>query len=219
MLVGEISAALPSGRCILVVLGQPCRGSGLVRELHFFSFLFFCSPFLFPSLLYFNLLEALERIPKTVEYNSFLCTRHEVIECAVLISASTGALLACAQFLQIFRGLYACGNPVPFLCWRVALQRFCREAGVKLRRVNKLFLTGTGAEEHAGLTGLLLSLSDLGSPMLEIFGPSGVDKLVVRKGAVCSCHGTGILFLFLWASRGRAAPSILLVFEQGMKSP
>lgn len=60
-------------------------------------------------------------------------------------------------------------------------QRFCAEAGVKLAKVNKLFLTGTGAEEHAGLSGLVLTLSALGSPVLEVFGPTGVDKLVVRK--------------------------------------
>lgn len=58
-------------------------------------------------------------------------------------------------------------------------QRFCGEAGVKLGKVNKLFLTGTGAEEHAGLSGLILTLSALGSPVLEVFGPSGIDKLVV----------------------------------------
>ncbi|CAM9952977.1 unnamed protein product, partial [Ectocarpus sp. 8 AP-2014] len=57
-------------------------------------------------------------------------------------------------------------------------QRFCGEAGVKLAKVNKLFLTGTGAEEHAGLSGLILTLSALGSPALEVFGPTGVDKLV-----------------------------------------
>ncbi|CAN0524321.1 unnamed protein product, partial [Scytosiphon promiscuus] len=45
---------------------------------------------------------------------------------------------------------------------------------------DKLFLTGTGAEEHAGLSGLILTLSALGSPALEVFGPTGVDKLVVR---------------------------------------
>lgn len=52
---------------------------------------------------------------------------------------------------------------------------------MKLAKVNKLFLTGTGAEEHAGLSGLTLTLSALGSPALEVFGASGVDKLVVRK--------------------------------------
>ncbi|CBJ31015.1 conserved unknown protein [Ectocarpus siliculosus] len=57
-------------------------------------------------------------------------------------------------------------------------QRFCGEAGVKLAKVNKLFLTGTGAEEHAGLSGLILTLSALGSPALEVFGPTGVDTLV-----------------------------------------
>lgn len=65
-------------------------------------------------------------------------------------------------------------------------QRFCGEHGVKLATVNKLFLTGTGAEEHAGLSGLVLTLSALGAPALEVFGPTGVDKLVVRYGAfVC----------------------------------
>lgn len=58
-------------------------------------------------------------------------------------------------------------------------QRFCGEAGVKLAKVNKVFLTGTGAEEHAGLSGLILTLSALGSPVLEVFGPAGVDKLAV----------------------------------------
>lgn len=51
---------------------------------------------------------------------------------------------------------------------------------MKLAKVDKLFLTGTGAEEHAGLSGLILTLSALGSPALEVFGPTGVDKLVVR---------------------------------------
>eukprot|EP00752_Nemacystus_decipiens_P002879 g2679.t1 len=57
-------------------------------------------------------------------------------------------------------------------------QRFCGEASVKLAKVNKVFLTGTGAEEHAGLSGLILTLSSLVSPTLEVFGPAGVDKLV-----------------------------------------
>eukprot|EP00903_Cladosiphon_okamuranus_P017423 g16047.t1 len=57
-------------------------------------------------------------------------------------------------------------------------QRFCGEAGVKLAKLNKVFLTGTGAEEHAGLSGLVLTLSALCSPALEVFGPAGVDKLV-----------------------------------------
>lgn len=52
---------------------------------------------------------------------------------------------------------------------------------MKLAKVDKLFLTGTGAEEHAGLSGLILTLSALGSPVLEVFGPTGVDKLVVRE--------------------------------------
>lgn len=52
---------------------------------------------------------------------------------------------------------------------------------MKLAKVNKVFLTGTGAEEHAGLSGLILTLSALGSPVLEVFGPTGVDKLVVRQ--------------------------------------
>lgn len=60
-------------------------------------------------------------------------------------------------------------------------QRFCGEAGVKLAKVNKVFLTGTGAEEHAGLSGLMLTLSALGSPLLEVFGPAGVDKLAVGE--------------------------------------
>lgn len=59
-------------------------------------------------------------------------------------------------------------------------QRFCGEASVKLAKVDKVFLTGTGAEEHAGLSGLILTLSALGSRALEVFGPTGVDKLVVR---------------------------------------
>lgn len=59
-------------------------------------------------------------------------------------------------------------------------QRFCGEAGVKLGKVDKLFVTGTGAEEHAGLTELILTLSALGSPTLEVFGPEGIDGLVVR---------------------------------------
>lgn len=56
---------------------------------------------------------------------------------------------------------------------------------MKLAKVNKLFLTGTGAEEHAGLSGLILTLSALGSPVLEVFGPTGVDKLVVRQPSTC----------------------------------
>lgn len=60
-------------------------------------------------------------------------------------------------------------------------QRFCGEAGVKLGKVDKLFVTGTGAEEHAGLTELILTLSALGSPTLEVFGPEGIDEFVVRK--------------------------------------
>lgn len=56
---------------------------------------------------------------------------------------------------------------------------------MKLNKVDKLFLTGAGAEEHAGLSGLVLTLSGLGSPVLEVFGPTGVDEVVVR---LCS-HG------------------------------
>lgn len=54
---------------------------------------------------------------------------------------------------------------------------------MKLAKVNKVFLTGTGAEEHAGLSGLILTLSALGAPVLEVFGPNGVDKLVVRQAS------------------------------------
>lgn len=69
----------------------------------------------------------------------------------------------------------------PIVSISVAWQRFCGEHGVKLGKVDKLFLTGTGAEEHAGLSGLVLTLSGLGSPALEVFGPTGVDKVVVRR--------------------------------------
>lgn len=58
---------------------------------------------------------------------------------------------------------------------------------MKLGKVNKVFLTGTGAEEHAGLSGLILTLSALGSPVLEVFGPAGVDKLAVSVAGTREC--------------------------------
>lgn len=64
---------------------------------------------------------------------------------------------------------------------------------MKLAKVNKVFLTGTGAEEHAGLSGLILTLSALGSPVLEVFGPAGIDKLAVGGAGAQEWFGSSRL--------------------------
>lgn len=94
--------------------------------------------------------------------------------------------LAATEFQPAaFTLLHLRGSPPPitplprYLSLWYPPQRFCGEAGIKLATVNKVFLTGTGAEEHAGLSGLILTLSALGAPVLEVFGPTGVDKLAV----------------------------------------
>ncbi|CAM9740640.1 unnamed protein product, partial [Choristocarpus tenellus] len=91
-------------------------------------------------------------------------------------------------------------------------QRFCGEHHIKLAKVNKIFMTGTGAEEHAGLPGVVLSLSHLGVPMLEIFGPEGVEKLYLfLSPATEALHGlTSLISTFLCTSPGEAQCSFAL---------
>ncbi|KAG5178555.1 beta-lactamase-like protein [Tribonema minus] len=55
--------------------------------------------------------------------------------------------------------------------------RFAQEHGVKLPGIKKAFLCGTAADDAAGLPGLYLSLSSLGAPSLQLFGPRGVATL------------------------------------------
>ena len=71
---------------------------------------------------------------------------------------------------------------------------------MKLGKVDKLFITGTGPEEHAGLTELILMLSDLRSPTLEVFGPAGINGLVVRE-ALKSSRRCALSFLSCHCSR------------------
>ena len=95
---------------------------------------------------------------------------------------------------SLYVHILAYRNPVLTL-FRGHVQRFCGEAGVKLAKVDKLFLTGTGAEEHAGLSGVILTLSALGSPALEVFGPTGVDKLVVRELGIRNVTSVSLLIV------------------------
>ncbi|KAL0244281.1 hypothetical protein GEMRC1_008366 [Eukaryota sp. GEM-RC1] len=92
-----------------------------------------------------------------------------------------------SSYLQIAGSMSPDGSPSIFLFFPQkryvfnvgdGFQRFCTEHKVRLAKVDQFFFTHLSATTLGGLTGLLLTVSDIGVPHININGPSGIRELI-----------------------------------------